>query len=112
VYKISKDIQSLDVNSVFDKNRNILNPILNIGKMFFKGIKVINYEFNNELNGTLTIFSRIDTQKELHKQVERCFNMSPLLDIANGLYYKNKLNLLMKNKRSPLLLDVDGNILH
>lgn len=102
VYQCSKDIMSLDIDSIFDKNRRIINPILNIGKMFFKGINLIHDEYEN-INNT-SVINSLNTHVELHRQVEASLQISQLLDIVNGLYYKNKLNLLF-DKRNHIIIE-------
>jgi len=96
------------VDSVFDKNRRILAPIMNIGKMFFKGITKVNSILDESKSKNLNLDYDYLDHKQLHDQVEVSFNILPLLDIANGLYYKNKLKYFLSKPHSSLILEEDG----
>jgi len=91
IRQCSKELLLLDIDSFFDKDRNKILDLMNMGKIFKKGISNINQ--NEEIMyGSATAESTFTSSRDLYKLIPTMLpNLNTIEEVRKGIYKEPKL---------------------
>jgi len=83
LYNASKEIQDLNIDSLFNKDRNKVQSIINIGSMVRNGFSILN-KTDEIYYGSSTTESTFTAPNDLIKSIQKNYSIELLDEVMNG----------------------------